>query len=116
MTLHSATAEYGIRYGRVIDFATAEYRDIAHGGMKTAQGYRETHGLPGSGLEPECQVSVLMVNRLSHRAVQALMGTSMLPSPTAVAIDHQVVERTRREEKGGSGATASFFVSLHVWY
>ena len=74
MTLHSATAEYELRYGRVgklrygrvwtplrpsRDSATAEYRDIAHGGMKTAQGYRETHGLPGSGLEPECQVSVL---------------------------------------------------------
>ena len=38
-----------------------------------------------------------MRENVSHRAVQALMGTSMLPSPTAVAIDHQVVERTRRE-------------------
>ena len=58
MTLHSATAEYELRYGRVGNSATAEYRNIAHGGMKTAQGIGN-HGQPGSGLEPECQVSVL---------------------------------------------------------
>ena len=77
--------------------ATAEYRDIAHGGMKTAQGIRN-HGQPGSGLEPECQVSVQDGIIDSPIGLSKLWWERLWCHPQRhVAIDLQVVERTRRE-------------------